>query len=481
MSIRIDWPQIVSRIGASSLDAPFLFVLPASGRDLLLAITERLKWQASYRMGEYDYSDWDSLQTYVASTEYGLMTGVNMQALLDLLTDIYTQQLKNELTDISNTSKLETAIEALSFANQINSCCAEYSTATDDPGIVVGEGQPPDEYGGNPINDWEHYQSYLCAASAGFNGNLTALLEELERVIDSKLVLVGGVALILAAFAAPAVGIILAVDFVLAAGVFSSLVNITTSVTIVSLKNYIELHSQELTNIIYCAGSASAAYGAFMAHFAADEEMIGMYQILQFLPIQNAMNIIYAGHDADGNLVETGTSSACQCEGGSVEGDWLAEAGEVSTFTVNDNNGFSVNGVATAGGHTTSLISFGHDAGIAPSGAKAMTCTISATVNQDSKDVRGLAHSVIGSIDSLNPWMNKTVIFYVAGYSGFLGQNYQIELGGQGVSIPLYDQVEKLTSAFGLSSETGTASDFEFTMSVTNIKFHNLFGTQIWP
>lgn len=93
MSVRIDWLQILNRLG-SSYDDPFLFVLPNAGRNLLLAMTDRLTWEATFREAGYDFTDWDELQALVAQTDKGLIEGVSMDELITAI--------ENGFTDLTN-------------------------------------------------------------------------------------------------------------------------------------------------------------------------------------------------------------------------------------------------------------------------------------------------------------------------------------------------------------------------------------------
>lgn len=99
MSLRIDWNQILDRIGSVGSTEPILFLLPAGGRELLLSVAPRLTWEATFRVGDYDYADWDELQAIVSLTEYGLMSGVPMQDLIDAINN-QTQQLSNAIAGI---------------------------------------------------------------------------------------------------------------------------------------------------------------------------------------------------------------------------------------------------------------------------------------------------------------------------------------------------------------------------------------------
>lgn len=107
MSIRIDWDSIKQTIEASGYDArePFLFVMPHAGRHLLLAIADRLEWEASFRGFDYSYDDWDELQAIVADTHKGLMEMEQVNLIVTALNEIRDaiQALTAEAADDDST------------------------------------------------------------------------------------------------------------------------------------------------------------------------------------------------------------------------------------------------------------------------------------------------------------------------------------------------------------------------------------------
>lgn len=73
-ALRISWADIQTKCQGAGFDEDesCLLVLPAAGAYLLAAIAEPLHWEATFRVDDYDFSDWDFLQQIVDRTLDGL-------------------------------------------------------------------------------------------------------------------------------------------------------------------------------------------------------------------------------------------------------------------------------------------------------------------------------------------------------------------------------------------------------------------------
>ena len=293
--MRIDWPHIKNKIFGVSVDAdtPYLFVIPHGGRHLLLAMTERLKWRATFRTDGYDYSDWDDLQAVVAATEQGLMGETKMSDLIDILTQIYN------------------AIRALQQRNEINiDACCENANPTPDPGIEVGDGEPPNEYGDEPIQDWDEYQAYLCAAALKWVESMERALRDLGEAVDNGLIVIGGIAALLGLLAL--IGIIISVSFGLAAALFGAIVALVAGDALEEAADWFRDNKQDIANVIYCSPTAEIAADN-VKQYIQDHVSAEAWSVLKWFDYQNNMNIIFAGKDADGNTVDVQPSTSCSC------------------------------------------------------------------------------------------------------------------------------------------------------------------------
>lgn len=116
MTVRVNWPHIMDTIEASGYDPrePFLFILPHAGRHLLLAIADRLEWQASFRDFGYNFADWDELQDIVAETHHGLMEMEQVNLIVAKLEEI-RQELELMRQATQDTSEFD-ALDAIGVA-----------------------------------------------------------------------------------------------------------------------------------------------------------------------------------------------------------------------------------------------------------------------------------------------------------------------------------------------------------------------------
>lgn len=98
--IRIDWPALLNRIDLAGKDPSqvCLFCLTEAGRQLLLSISQRLEWRATYRVEGYDYSDWDTLFDYVEDT-IGALAVADCNSIIN---EIVTQVTTNVTNNVQN-------------------------------------------------------------------------------------------------------------------------------------------------------------------------------------------------------------------------------------------------------------------------------------------------------------------------------------------------------------------------------------------
>lgn len=105
---RFDWELLKTRMGQAgeSPTDPCLICIPKAGAKILVALMERLRWKATYRVGDYDYYDWDDLQNIVDETEEG------MSVQCDSLVAQITQEITNNFTTIINEKSIADAANA---------------------------------------------------------------------------------------------------------------------------------------------------------------------------------------------------------------------------------------------------------------------------------------------------------------------------------------------------------------------------------
>lgn len=148
---RIDWPELRDRIiEAGEEPASFcLSCLPVGGIKLILASLERLRWESTYRVDDYDFADFDDLLNIIDDTERSLS-----MVCEDVLTQI-TNIVRTEVTVIQ--------------ASQDACCYLDSGQPTVDPPATD---LPPGGGGSPPSGD------ELCKSAQLAHDNGTAFLNE---------------------------------------------------------------------------------------------------------------------------------------------------------------------------------------------------------------------------------------------------------------------------------------------------------------
>jgi len=165
-TVRVDWQAIKARWGSQVGDF-HLALLPKGACQLLLAIADRLHWEATYRIEGYDYSDWDELQEIV---DLGLGGLTDTVRLADLLAHV--DELEPILRQIRDRPCCgESPLDALPNPNPGAGTIAPIGPDEDVPDIFDETeliGTPPQ----TPWTDWDQdevttsaeMEDYLCRA-----------------------------------------------------------------------------------------------------------------------------------------------------------------------------------------------------------------------------------------------------------------------------------------------------------------------------
>lgn len=167
-AIRIDWEAIKARWG-SEIAEFHLALLPKGAAQLILAIQERLKWEATYRIEGYDYSDFDELQEIV---DLGLAGLTDTMRLADLITAL--EGIETAIDDIDPCCDSALGDE---LATESDIVQLEQDTTGSD--IVVGEGTPPE-----PAQDWTEYDGLHCDAAYRFVDGLGTYFVVLSTISE---------------------------------------------------------------------------------------------------------------------------------------------------------------------------------------------------------------------------------------------------------------------------------------------------------
>lgn len=179
-TLAIDWLALKNRIGEENLEAPTLVCVPRAGAFLLLSIGARLRWESTFRNGEYDFSDWDNLQRIVEDT-MGALSEDNMI----------------DLTQIEETlEQLVAAVQAQNNTTLLEIQCCENNVTRDQ----LPESDVEKDVGNPPISpDWPTFNDYLCSAGYGLADELALRCYDLRALQSAG---IGGIASLTAVFAA---------------------------------------------------------------------------------------------------------------------------------------------------------------------------------------------------------------------------------------------------------------------------------------
>lgn len=146
-ALRVDWQKIKADTEANGfvINEPFVFVLPHVGRHLLMSIIDILKYEATYRIEGYDYSDYDELQAIVEMTHYGLMEGEKVGEISEAIVYMADKLAENFPQFAPVTSEENMAVNVTQTVNC--GCGGAGGTVSN----VVDDSAPPDGYTIPPI------------------------------------------------------------------------------------------------------------------------------------------------------------------------------------------------------------------------------------------------------------------------------------------------------------------------------------------
>jgi len=269
---RYDWVAALQRIDeAGENPASFcLYCLPIAGAQMLGALIERLHWRASFRVDDYDYSDWEFLQDIVENTEIGLMG--NCDDIVQTIIDEVTTVINNSTTTIISGQDV---------------CCYM------EGGHDINEPDPdPTEQGTGSEKD------ELCkAAQKGHDNGSTFLEEVLSFGVAGGSISVGLIAFMIAAYA-----------LTLPLALLASLIGILTGIVLDLSSEQVLTDWSSIKKDIVCA--IYSATSADQAH----SNVQGVIDAADILGVSKSLfGLIY--NQAQINKV------------------WLANVGDLSTYT----------------------------------------------------------------------------------------------------------------------------------------------------
>lgn len=192
--IRFDWPLILEKIDEAGLTpASYCLVcMNEATRQLFLAFSERLKWRASFRVEDYDYSDWDTLQALIDE-------GINNMAACD---EVVSSIVTNVVNQVNQTITQHGVLSEM--------CC--YLEGT---GAPITEPTPSTEPPGSGTESGERCARAQQAHESGLN-----FLQQAFNLTESLGTLTAGI------IASILLGLVLQLPAILLAAIIAAIVAI---------------------------------------------------------------------------------------------------------------------------------------------------------------------------------------------------------------------------------------------------------------
>lgn len=199
--VQIDWTEIKSRLA----DDTALYALTLRQSALLLALSEQLHWDKTFRAFNYDFADYDTLQGDISDLEANLMSPVDISQLFGYIDDI-----ENLLSDIKG----------------LSGCCpgtyditaGEQYTDTVEDGVGNVPQNIVDAGYASSTSDWTGFNNYKCMIANVMVEHMVVVLNQLDDAVDVSGNIIGGIATVIGLISA----IFTSGLSLLAAGILSS-------------------------------------------------------------------------------------------------------------------------------------------------------------------------------------------------------------------------------------------------------------------
>lgn len=310
--LSLDWQKIAALLSGDTA----LYALTDQQATMLLGIGEQLHWRKSWRVDDYDFADWDTLQAEVDD----LLRGLSMP--------VYVADLIQSIDAIA--ALLATA----------ESCCQETDATEgwDSTDVVIdGVGDVPqpiiDAGYATDAADWAGFDDYKCMILHYLLLNVIVKLSDLATIVSSGSIgvaIIGAIVGILGAlFAAPA--------FVVLGGILASAgtaaklyqeISEKTGAQILGFADDLQAEQQAHICAMYAADGADAVLAAF---YASVDDLHGaaVGAVVRLLNLRPLMRALYAGRYDTTNvaqrLADAGADPAdYDCSGcGSQYGEYL--------------------------------------------------------------------------------------------------------------------------------------------------------------
>lgn len=300
-------------------DNQYLFALSQNTYELLNSIFEQVEW---------DVLTVEQRDLYRKASEEIM----NMANVADIL--VYFEQFVERMTCICNAVESLNNSDVYDMPTDYEGVNAGYSSGQ----VVSSEVGVPSPIANQGYDDYELWQEYLCKATELIRRAAIVMTEELLRIFDVPVILVGLVAATLGAVAAILAGLALPL-IVLAPAVVGSLAHaLLTSgqAGVEAVRDYLSDFTGELWGEIACIVSTSitaqVAQERIHAYFSTNAPLAAL-PILYLYPWESWVNQIMTGMSADGVTVLDVTGIPTLCDGcDDVEGSFKGTGISSCTF-----------------------------------------------------------------------------------------------------------------------------------------------------
>ena len=286
--LSVSWPGIKSRFDGSTK----VVALTNRQISMLLTVAEQLTWEKTFRTPDYDWADKDTLDAEV----HDLIRWLSMPVDVGDITG-YIDEVETLLTEIRD----------LTQANQ--PCCGDTTPLPnpyESPNADNYPDTPPATWGeSEPIADSDDWQELVCGAAHKYVDILKDTTTELDGLVKTGALIVGGVAGLLAL--ATSAGILSAVAYTAAASATAALIGITVETLLGDAADDLEDARADIVCAIVHQGHQELAAAVEAA--VDPEAWLVWYKWIDY---ETAWNVLLDG-GRDGTYLDPTRSTACDC------------------------------------------------------------------------------------------------------------------------------------------------------------------------
>lgn len=286
--IRIDW-QRIRLLPAEDV----LVVLDRQAAGVLLSIMHVFEWQALFRVGDYDFADWDYLQEILSSAEEAIG---NPLRIADLINSLDTMTIAIESLYCCPDTVVDIT-DGDQFTNPI-----EEQAPNGVPTEIVNAGYAIND------DDWDGYLDYKCMVANVAFDELKRKLRDFEQIVQR-----GGIGIAIVGTIAAIVGSLFGLGaFVLVAGVAAGIGTITALYDELltaglgffeNIAGALEAQRSDYIEALYCGDGPEGSYADFLAVVDANLD-VASRTIVRLMSTDIDLKILYGGRYDQQNVAQ---------------------------------------------------------------------------------------------------------------------------------------------------------------------------------